>query len=1262
MKQNKFAHWIALMAYALTIFFTLPVFGQGPPMVCKDTVNVSPSQDCIASLDAFTALYPDSTSYTDSFLLLLQTIAGDPIAMSSETIDLPAFEYLGSTLKLVVVHQPTMDSCSSILVVSDDQPPTISCPTDTVSCVSSIDPGFLKEVEVSDNCMEGVVLSFVDNTIGPDCTNLTPYIYAVVREWTATDAGGNSASCSQTILIKRAALGDVEFPANMILDCSGTADTSVTGRPAIDGIPILPGGFCNIAISVDEGTIPLCGSGTQILRFWTATDTCTSSVKIDTQSISLLDMAAPQITCEALITISTDPGKCAATIDLPLPAVSDDCSSVTIEAEITGVGTGLHYQNLPKGQYEVKYTATDGCLNDSTCTSVLQIVDTQTPSAVCEDVTIVSLSNSNTAVVYAETFDDGSNDNCAQELTFSVSRDSIAFGPTITFTCADIVAPVVVFLKVAETNNPDLVNVCKTFAVVQNMFPPAITCPLPQTINCEDELPDLDQFGSPTVSQVNCELTYVVTENDEIDISNCGVGTIHRNFTVAFANGDTMTCTQVITVENQTPFDGSTIEWPADYTLFNACPQVEQLHPDSLPNSPVNYRKPVISGSGCAMIATSYSDQKFDVAYPACYKIVRTWKVIDWCQCTENGTPSTIWTHQQIIAVMDSIPPALTCPPDITVGVGNNCDVAQVSLPPVTATDCSPNLTYTNNSPYNGANASGIYPLGVHQVTFVVKDGCGNWSTCSTKITVTDLKKPTPYANSGIVAELQEMGGLIMATVQASQFNHNSFDNCTPKEDLLFAIRLVGDSLPPTSSLTFDCTGEGIHEVEFWVTDAAGNTDYCITNFIVQDNMQLCPDTLVAGNITVAGEIKTELGEKLPSVKVNLPNMGMQHETNNNGAYTIIGLQPGSSYTVVPEKNTGPLNGVTTFDLVLMGRHILGISPFDSPYKIIAADINKSGSVTTSDMVELRKLILQIYSELPNNDSWRFVAENYVFPDPANPFSQPFPEALVLNYVDQNVLDANFVGVKIGDLNNSAVGNVNNGDLNDRSDYENLTIWAEDKELEAGEEIVLPFRLKEYRKLLALQFTLEFETNYLELQSIEEGALPAAAKESFGQSLLGQGVLTAAWFQTYPQAIDAEEALFSLRFKAKQAGRLSEMLAMSSHYTEAIAYDADEMAMNPGLAFANQGDDAANSFHLYQNQPNPFKNSTSIGFNLPEPAQAKLTIYDLSGKILKICEGQFESGYNRVTIEREELPAGGVLFYQLETNGHRATKKMVLIQ
>ena len=89
---------------------------------------------------------------------------------------------------------------------------------------------------------------------------------------------------------------------------------------------------------------------------------------------------------------------------------------------------------------------------------------------------------------------------------------------------------------------------------------------------------------------------------------------------------------------------------------------------------------------------------------------------------------------------------------------------------------------------------------------------------------------------------------------------------------------------------------------------------------------------------------------------------------------------------------------------------------------------------------------------------------------------------------------------------------------------------------------------------------------------------------------------------------------------------------------------------------------ADGSFELYQNTPNPFNNSTLIGFRLPEASQASLTIFDVTGKVVKVILEDFAKGYNQISIDKSELMSSGVLYYQLSFNGFTAVKKMVVIE
>ena len=104
-------------------------------------------------------------------------------------------------------------------------------------------------------------------------------------------------------------------------------------------------------------------------------------------------------------------------------------------------------------------------------------------------------------------------------------------------------------------------------------------------------------------------------------------------------------------------------------------------------------------------------------------------------------------------------------------------------------------------------------------------------------------------------------------------------------------------------------------------------------------------------------------------------------------------------------------------DILLMQRHILQSQDLDSPYKIIAADVNGSGEVTTLDIVLTRALILANITSFQNGKLWEFVPDTHFFGDPLNPF--PFPKSRSYENKTESQINQNFIGIKLGDVNGS---------------------------------------------------------------------------------------------------------------------------------------------------------------------------------------------------------------------------------------------------
>ena len=348
-------------------------------------------------------------------------------------------------------------------------------------------------------------------------------------------------------------------------------------------------------------------------------------------------------------------------------------------------------------------------------------------------------------------------------------------------------------------------------------------------------------------------------------------------------------------------------------------------------------------------------------------------------------------------------------------------------------------------------------------------DNCNNQTACETTVKVVDCKKPTPYCKNGLIVELMVVDPA-MVEVWASDLDANSFDNCPGS--LIFSFSANTNDL----SIVFDCDDVGSQQVDIWVTDAAGNQDFCTTAINIQANMNQCDDSL---SVHVGGAIHTEEIEGVQDVNVQLSGFGlMSVMTDVDGSFSFP-VSLGGDYTVAPSKDDDHLNGVTTYDLVLVTKHILGVTLLDSPYKLIAADANKSNTVTTFDLVQIRKLILYINDQYPSNTSWRFVDKDYVFPNTLNPWQDIFPEVANFNNVNLDILDADFVAVKIGDVNGSAATNFVGGGNDDRNMVGSLVFDVEDMGLETGETYTVDFKATDF-DVQGYQFTLNFDQSKVE--------------------------------------------------------------------------------------------------------------------------------------------------------------------------------------
>lgn len=88
--------------------------------------------------------------------------------------------------------------------------------------------------------------------------------------------------------------------------------------------------------------------------------------------------------------------------------------------------------------------------------------------------------------------------------------------------------------------------------------------------------------------------------------------------------------------------------------------------------------------------------------------------------------------------------------------------------------------------------------------------------------------------------------------------------------------------------------------------------------------------------------------------------------------------------------------------------------------------------------------------------------------------------------------------------------------------------------------------------------------------------------------------------------------------------------------------------------------DVAEGFSLDQNYPNPARNETVIKFSLPQKTKVTLSLFDMSGRLVKVLMSESkESGTHAFSLNAGTLTKG-LYFYKLQAGDFTAVKKMTI--
>jgi hypothetical protein len=367
--------------------------------------------------------------------------------------------------------------------------------------------------------------------------------------------------------------------------------------------------------------------------------------------------------------------------------------------------------------------------------------------------------------------------------------------------------------------------------------------------------------------------------------------------------------------------------------------------------------------------------------------------------------------------------------------------------------------------------------------------------------------------------------------------------------------------------------------------------------------------------------------------------------SDTSGQFVLNSLSPCTTHTITPYRNDNHLLGVSTFDLVLINKHILDIEPFASPYKSIAADANRSNTVTTFDIAVIRKLILGIDNTFQNNTSWRFVPYEYMFPNPADPFSPQFPESLTFTPTGLSP-DVRFVGIKTGDVNGSALNLL--GEMAESRDNKPWPFVFSDETVRRGDTVDLVLRPRDNMPA-GIQFTLQFDPEVMELLGLLETGNDSPTAENIGLQGLDRGFITFCY--------EPSEAILSpvlhLKFKTLRDMKLSDHVRLGDVPTSALAYDAEGRAGRPILMPSTEMSGEVSVW------PNPFGTS-GVNLQWPVGLQAvQLQLHDVSGRL--VYETNIDGLSNLLYLPPGLFPSSGTFTFTIKHKNGSFQGKLVYV-
>ncbi|BDD12490.1 hypothetical protein FUAX_49220 (plasmid) [Fulvitalea axinellae] len=349
------------------------------------------------------------------------------------------------------------------------------------------------------------------------------------------------------------------------------------------------------------------------------------------------------------------------------------------------------------------------------------------------------------------------------------------------------------------------------------------------------------------------------------------------------------------------------------------------------------------------------------------------------------------------------------------------------------------------------------------------------------------------------------------------------------------------------------------------------------------------------------------------------------------GAKPLVGEHLAVKATVNAETDEMP----SVKDLILLRRHLLGISGLTNGASVYAGDMNGDGKLTTKDIADIRSEILGSGAK----GEWEAIP------------SEELKKARVGLISEVDTVFEKIVGTEAQTVDFTAIrkGKVDNN-TQSRTGTEPLNISYGSVEIDQDGLIAVPLVFEGGEEVIGAQFSLAWEKDVFDLLQVDNN------REGLLDYRLEDGKLSLVWNESYETTHG--ENLVTLRFRSKQQKnrKIPEVTLDTESVNPLVVFN--DLSSNPLKIKFENGDLEGVAVTV---GPNPFNDFVRFKISGHSGETAVITLFDRSGKVVGYKSGKLENGRDQIEwsgFEDMRLPAG-VYLYKVEVGSDVYNGKVI---